>query len=126
MQISTSCQGFSTGIKETINLKLLLEELELRPPDSPVPIHEDDAAATIMSTNESCHPKAKHYRVRLAFIRENALNQDGIPPVVTIQQTLTSKQLADGFTESLTKDLFKTFQDAVVSPPIYLLARPRA
>ena len=51
--------SLAEAIKETINLKLLLEELEIRPPDSPVPIHEDNAAATIMSTNEGCHPKAK-------------------------------------------------------------------
>ena len=110
--------SLAEAIKETINLKLLLEELELRPPDSPVPIHEDNSAATIMSTNEGCHPKAKHYRVRLAFIRENTLSRDGAPPVVTIHQTPTLSQLADGFTKSLTKDLFRTFQNAVLSPPI--------
>ena len=121
---TTVCTGESEiislaeAIKETINLKLLLEELELRPPDSPVPIHEDNSAATIMSTNEGCHPKAKHYRVRLAFIRENTLSRDGAPPVVTIHQTPTLSQLADGFTKSLTKDLFRTFQNAVLSPPI--------
>ena len=117
------CQSLAECIKETLYLKLLLEELNIRAPDIPVPIHEDNSAATIMATSEATHPKAKHYRVRIAFIRENTQSVDGAPPIVKILQTPTDKQLADGFTKTQNKELFKKFQQAVICDPFPLVAR---
>jgi len=117
------CVSLAECIKETLYLKLLLEELGIRAPDIPVPIHEDNSAATIMATSEATHPKAKHYRVRIGFIRENTQSVDGSPPVVKILQTPTDKQLADGFTKVLNKESFKKFQQSVVCDPFALVAR---
>ena len=78
------CVSLAECIKETLYLKLLLEELGIRKPDIPVPIHEDNSAATIIVTSEATHPKAKHYQVRIGFIRENTQSVDGSPPVVKI------------------------------------------
>ena len=76
-----------------------------------------------MATSEATHPKAKHYRVRIAFIRENTQSVDGAPPIVKILQTPTDKQLADGFTKTQNKELFKKFQQAVICDPFPLVAR---
>ena len=71
-----------------------------------------------MATSGANHPKAKHYRVRLNFIRENTQPVDGSPPTIHIVQTPTALQLADGLTKTLTKDLFNVFQNAVTGEPL--------
>ena len=101
------------SLKETPNLKLFLEELGIRRPDVPVPVMEDNSAAITMATSGANHPKAKHYRVRLNFIRENTQPVDGSPPTIHIVQTPTALQLADGLTKTLTKYLFNVFQTKV-------------
>ena len=110
--------AMAESLKETLNLKLFLEELGIRRPDDPVPVMEDNSAATTMATSGANHPKAKHYRVRLNFIRENTQPVDGSPPTIHIVQTPTALQLADGLTKTLTKDLFNVFQNAVTGKPL--------
>ena len=63
--------------------------------------------------------KAKHFKVRQNFVRENCH-----PPeeayTVTVIQTPTYLQLSDGLTKALSNDMLKIFQDAVTATPLCL------
>ena len=59
-----------------------------------------------------------------SFVRDNCRPlEEGLTPTVTVIQTPTNLQLADGLTKALTKDLFKVFQDAVTARPLCLAAK---
>ena len=87
-------------------------------------IHEDNSAAFEMAMSDKHFNKAKHFKVRQSFVRDNCRPlEEGLTPTVTVIQTPTNLQLADGLTKALTKDLFKVFQDAVTARPLCLDAK---
>ena len=87
-------------------------------------IHEDNSAAFEMAMSDKHFSKAKHFKVRQSFVRDNCRPlEEGLTPTVTVIQTPTNLQLADGLTKALSKDLFKVFQDAVTTSPLCLDAK---
>ena len=122
--VSTStCQSelisLAETIKEALHIRLLLEELGARPVGVPMRIHEDNSAALEMAMSDKHFSKAKHFKVRQSFVRENCRPlEEGLTPTATVIQTPTHLQLSDGLTKALSKDLFKVFQDAVTTTPL--------
>ena len=63
-------------IKDALSLKLLCEELRLRPESELVPIHEDNASCREMAMSDKAYGKARHFRTRVAFNQHHCRGED--------------------------------------------------
>ena len=96
------------AVKDAAHLKLLLHSLRVRP-DEPVPVHEDNSACRIMTTQSlKSFNRARHYTTRLGFLQDNHGDTFEFIPCDT------TDMIADMFTKSLPADSFVKFRDMVV------------
>jgi hypothetical protein len=103
------CNALFSATCEVIHLRALFEGFGVEV-KTPVLIHEDNSPAVMLVNNAgSLHGRAKHFQVRLHFVRE--VVQQGS---VKLKWVSTKDQLADGFTKGLGQQKFKIFSDNVI------------
>ena len=99
-------------IKDALSLKLLCEELRLRPESELVPIHEDNASCREMAMSDKAYGKARHFRTRVAFNQHHCRGED---KTIDLLQTPTDLMVADGYTKALEGQSFMKFMEWVTS-----------
>ena len=97
------------SVKEAIHIKLLCEECDIRDPDQPMTIYEDNNACIQMGHGLRGSKAAKHYEVRLRFLNEHIRNK-----TVEFARIDTKNQLADMFTKALPGPAFNNFRDQIL------------
>jgi hypothetical protein len=95
--------------KEAIHIKLMCEELELRPVGKPLRIWEDNNACIQLGHGLRGSKSAKHFEVRLRFLHERISSRE-----IEFARIATADQLADGFTKGLPGPAFAAFRDRVL------------
>jgi len=95
--------------KEAIHIKLMCEELELRPVGKPLRIWEDNNACIQLGHGLRGSKSAKHFEVRLRFLHERISSRE-----IEFARIATADQLADGFTKGLPGPAFCAFRDRVL------------
>ena len=114
--MESECISLCEAIKEALSLKLFLEELGLRDPNTPVTMHEDNKSTRDVALSDRAFSKARHYRTRVAFIQENC--HPGENQTVDLIQTPTEAQLADGLTKTLGPAGHLKFMNEVTATPV--------
>jgi len=117
----SSCESeyysISEGAKELIDLKRLIWELENKVPydeevatHDPTDVYEDNQSCLkiLLNKNDVRPSNLRHIRMRYHWIRDCIRNGEFIPYYIR-----TDKQLADGFTKSLSPKQHFPFMDAV-------------
>ncbi|XP_056165633.1 secreted RxLR effector protein 161-like [Syzygium oleosum] len=98
-------RAMASTTSEIVWLRLLLQELDCRPSNSPTKLFCDNQAATHIASNPVFHERTKHIEVDCHFVWEKV--QDKTIETTYIQ---SGEQLADVFTKALPKG---PFQDIV-------------
>ena len=75
-------------------------------------VYEDNSACIALGHSLKSSKSAKHYQVRLHFLREHI--QAG---TIEFEKVDTKEQLADGFTKALPRELFENFRDRMLARP---------
>ena len=99
----------SRAVLEIRYINQLTEWMKI-PRPNPVQCHEDNAACVAISTNPVHRQRSKHINVKYHNVREACLNKE-----VVLLQVWTEHQVADIFTKSLEKTVFKRFRDCLVT-----------
>lgn len=97
------------SVKEAIHLKTLCEDCEIRKPNLPMNIWEDNNACIHMGHGLRGNKSAKHYEVRLRFLTENVKSK-----TIEFSRISTHEQIADGLTKPLSRTLFEKFRSKVL------------
>jgi len=100
------------SVKEALHIKLLCEECEIRPPNIPLEIQEDNNACIHLAHNLRGSQQAKHYELRLRFLNEHVLENN-----IEFSRVDTTQQLADGFTKPLSLPNFRIFRNWMLHNP---------
>ena len=95
--------------KEAIHIKLMCEELGIRPVGKPLRIWEDNNACIQLGHGLRGSKSAKHFEVRLRFLHERISLRE-----IEFARISTVDQLADGFTKGLPGPAFVNFRDRVL------------
>ena len=96
------------AVKDASYLKLQLHAMGVRA-DKPIPVHEDNAACRIMTTQQlKSFNRARHYTTRLGYLQDNHGDTFEFIP------TGTEDMIADAFTKSLPAVTFHKFRDMMV------------
>jgi hypothetical protein len=95
--------------KEAIHIKLLCEEIGMRPIGKPMRIWEDNNACIQMGHGLRGSKAAKHYEVRLRFLHERIHLKE-----IEFARISTKDQLADGFTKALAGPAFEIFRNQLL------------
>lgn len=95
--------------KEAIHIRLLCEEMGIRPPGVPLRIFEDNSACVQMGHSIRGSNAAKHFEVRLRFLHERIQLKE-----IEFAKIATSDQLADPFTKPLPYPAFSRFRDIML------------
>ena len=90
--------------KETVFLRELLSGLGF-PPSSSSPLHCDNDAARLLTSDHCNHANVKHIRVKYHMIRDLVDEQ-----LANIVRVPSGSNIADAFTKPLTKPLFEQFR----------------
>jgi hypothetical protein len=104
------CTALFAATSETLHLQGLFKDFGI---DLTLPtvINEDNTPAITLANNPgSLHGRAKHFQVKLFFVRE--VIQQGL---VTLHWVGTKQQVADGLTKALGTTAFKFFQNRVTT-----------
>jgi transposase InsO family protein len=100
------------SVKEAIHLKTLCEECNIRNPETPMNIWEDNNACIQMGHGLRGNKSAKHYEVRLRFLTENVKSR-----TIEFSRISTQEQIADGLTKPLPRILFEKFRAKTLVAP---------
>ena len=100
------------AVKEAIHIKLLCEETGIRELNRPMAVYEDNSACIALGHSLKSSKSAKHYQVRLHFLREHIQNG-----TIEFEKIDTKEQLADGFTKALPREPFERFRDKMLAKP---------
>ena len=100
------------SIKDALSLKLLCEELCLRPESELVPIHEDNVSCREMAMSDKAYDKARHFKTRVAFNQHHCRGDD---KTIDLLITPTHLMVADGYTKALEGQSFMNFMEWVTS-----------
>ena len=101
--------GISEVAKEVMWLRILLKEMNMNV-ETPSIIYVDNQASIRISENDADHDRTKHIDIRHYFIRDLINNNE-----IKLQWISTHDQLADIFTKSLGKNIFKTLREKLMS-----------
>ena len=104
------------SIKDALSLKLLCEELCLRPESELVPIHEDNVSCREMAMNDKAYDKARHFKTRVAFNQHHCRGDDR---TIDLLMTPTHLMVADGYTKALEGQSFINFMEWVTSESFF-------
>ena len=104
------------SIKDALSLKLLCEELCLRPESELVPIHEDNVSCREMAMSDKAYEKARHFRTRVAFNQYHCRGED---KTMNLLLTPTHLMVADGYTKALEGQSFMNFMEWVTSASFF-------
>ena len=104
------------SIKDALSLKLLCEELCLRPESELVPIHEDNVSCREMAMSDKAYDKARHFRTRVAFNQYHCRGED---KTMNLLLTPTHLMVADGYTKALEGQSFMNFMEWVTSASFF-------
>ena len=96
--------------KEALHLKLLSEECEIRNPNKPLTIYEDNNSCIQMGHGLRGSKSAKHFEVRLRFLHEHIEEKN-----IEFNRINTKNQVADGLTKALPKETFLKFREEILS-----------
>jgi hypothetical protein len=100
------------SVNEALHIKLLCEESEIRPPNIPLEIQEDNNACIHLAHNLRGSQQAKHYELRLRFLNEHVHENN-----IEFSRVDTTQQLADGFTKALSLPNFRIFRNWMLFNP---------
>ena len=100
------------AVKEAIHIKLLCEETGIRELNKPMAVYEDNSACIALGHSLKSSKSAKHYQVRLHFLREHV--QAG---TIEFEKIDTKEQLADGFTKALPREPLEYFRNRTLARP---------
>jgi hypothetical protein len=95
--------------KESLHVKLLCEEMGVRPAGKPMRIYEDNTACIHLGHSLRGSNSAKHFQLRLRFLHERIVNNE-----IEFSKIDTKCQLADGFTKALPFPAFVKFRDQML------------
>ena len=99
------------AVKDTIDIKKMLQDLELYPDNRPLGIAEDNSAAIAQAISSIKYIKnAKHYEIRLRFLQQKVVEKD-----VEFKYCPTEHQIADFFTKPFDAAKFIWFQKSLMS-----------
>ena len=104
------------SIKDALSLKLLCEELCLRPESELVPIHEDNVSCREMAMTDKAYDKARHFKTRVAFNQHHCRGDDR---TIDLLMTPTHLMVADGYTKALEGQSFINFMEWVTSESFF-------
>jgi hypothetical protein len=99
--------GQTQATKEAVWLRKLLRELGREQLQATV-IFGDNQGAIALAKNPQFHGRSKHIDTQWHYVREKVADD-----TVELQWTETSKQVADGLTKPLNKELFTRFRRAL-------------
>ena len=94
--------------KEAIHIRLLCEEMGMRPIGVPLRIYEDNAACVQVGHSIRGSNSAKHFKKRLRFLHERIQLKE-----IEFAKIATVDQLADPFTKPLPFPAFSMFRDII-------------
>ena len=94
--------------QEAIWQKMVLQELGVEV-SSPIVIREDNKACQMFADYAGNFSRTKHIDVRYHFVRERLARGD-----IRIDYISTEEQVADIFTKTSSRDLFKKFRARLV------------
>ncbi len=97
----------SEGVKETMWLRLLSEEIGFRPTE-PTVVYCDNMSAINIIRNPIRHPSTKHIEIRQMYARERFENKD-----IDVKYCPTAKMLADMLTKALPRKQFETLRSQI-------------
>jgi len=100
--------------KEAVHIKLMCEEVGVRPIGVPLTVWEDNDACLRMGSSMKSSKNARHFATRLRFLNE--LVHDG---TIQFSRVATADQLADGMTKALNGTAFFKFRKQVLHSPHY-------
>jgi len=100
--------------KEAVHIKLMCEEVGVRPIGVPLTVWEDNDACLRMGSSMKTSKNARHFATRLRFLNE--LVHDG---TIQFSRVATADQLADGMTKALNGTAFFKFRKQVLHSPHY-------
>jgi hypothetical protein len=98
--------------KEAVHIKLMCEEVGVRPLGVPLTVWEDNDACLRMGSSMKSSKNARHFATRLRFLNE--LVHDG---TIQFSRVATADQLADGMTKALNGPAFFKFREQVLHSP---------
>ena len=96
--------ALSTGVKEGIYLKRLLEEIGFRAANEPILIKSDNLSAQQLAKNAVYRPRTKHIDIRYHHVREEVRNK-----TVELSYVASGDMIADVLTKNLAKDKHMKF-----------------
>jgi hypothetical protein len=99
--------GQTQATKEAVWLRKLLQELGHEQLQATV-IFGDNQGAIALAKNPQFHGRSKHIDIQWHYVREKVADN-----TVELQWTETSRQVADGLTKPLNKELFTRFRNAL-------------
>jgi hypothetical protein len=99
--------GQTQATKAAVWLRKLLQELGHEQVQATV-IFGDNQGAITLAKNPQFHGRSKHIDTQWHFVREKVADN-----TVELQWTETSRQVADGLTKPLNKELFTRFRKAI-------------
>ena len=108
-------KALSTGAKEAIWFRQLLEELGL--PPGPILMHTDSQAALSVAKDASLHQRTKHIRIVWHTIRQALAEGE-----INIKWIPTTLQVADGLTKALQGAPFQTSRQQLGLMPAAICA----
>ena len=95
--------ALAADTQEAIWLRMVLEELSVQI-NGPVVMYEDNKACQMFADHAGNFARTKHIDVRYHFVRERLQRGD-----IQVDYVRTDEQVADIFTKSLSRELFKKF-----------------
>jgi len=108
----SSCEseymGETQATKEAIWLRRLLAGLLGHEEPMATVIFGDNQGAIALAKNPQFHARTKHIDIQHHFVREKQAEGE-----VDVQYTPTERQIADGLTKALPKDVFEAFRKAL-------------
>ena len=97
----------SEGVKETMWLRMLSEEIGWKP-SGPTIVFGDNQAAISIIRNPVRHPSTKHIEIRQLFARERFENGD-----IDVKYCPTARMIADMLTKALLRSQFETLRSQI-------------
>ncbi len=95
--------------KEALHLRLLCEEMGVRPLGKPMRVYEDNTACIHMGHSLRGSNAARHFQLRLRFLHERIVNDE-----IEFAKVDTKGQLADGFTKAFPLPAFTAFRSQLL------------
>jgi len=97
--------ALSEGIRESVWIKGMLQELKLMKADDAIEVFEDNNACISIAENDGVSERVKHIDVKFHYIRDMVKRSE-----VKLMRIGTKDQIADVMTKALGKEKFKGFK----------------